>query len=169
MEHLNLTHQQQIEAFFNNQTLSLIQSQLQAIKRAMSDCNVSGEDFLQEGILVVLKKLKTWNPSKGSLTTHCWLDLRSKFNRLKHRQTQQYFLSNSLKFSPFYSDSEEHRLILASFLESLTPLEKQIVALRWSKNSNYALICSELKISLQKLKNHVKIIKHKLTLAGFHP
>lgn len=169
MEHLNLTHQQQIEAFFNNQTLTLIQSQLQAIKRAMSDCNVSGEDYLQEGILVVLKKLKTWNPSKGSLTTHCWLDLRCKFNRLKHRQTQQYLLSNSLKFSAFYTDSEEHRLILASFLDSLTPVEKQIVALRWSKNSNYALICHELKISLQKLKNHVKMIKHKLCLAGFTP
>ena len=84
MQHLNLTHQQQIEAFSNNQTLSLIQSQLQAIKRAMSDCDVSGEDYMQEGIIVVLKKLKTWNPSKGSLTTHCWLDLRCKFNQQRH-------------------------------------------------------------------------------------
>ena len=168
MQHLNLTHQQQIEAFSTNQTLSLIQSQLHAIKRAMSDCGVSGEDYMQEGILVVLKKLKTWNPSKGSLTTHCWLDLRCKFNRLKHHQTQQSLLPLSLKFSAFSYDSEEYRLILVNFLESLTPEEKQIVALRLSRNSTYALICSELKISLQKLKTHVKMIREKLSAAGFN-
>jgi DNA-directed RNA polymerase specialized sigma24 family protein len=126
----------------------------------MRDTAVWGEDYFQEGLCLVLEKLKTWNPNKGTLTSYCWLDIRKRFRRLKYKTyvMECQLLDFPLDNLAFRDDSTEHQMTLNLFWSKLTPLQKQIVRKRLM-GLTQEVIAKTLGLTLRTYKSEVRKIK----------
>lgn len=157
MEYCHLTIEQQA---CETSKLNLVKSQIPAIRRAMRDTAVWGEDYFQEGLCLVLEKLKTWNPNKGTLTSYCWLDIRKRFRLIRHKtsvmecQLRDFSLDNMASLV----DSTEYQMTLNLFWSKLTPLQKQIVRKRLM-GLTQEVIAKTLGLTLRTYKSEVRKIK----------
>lgn len=116
------------------------------------------DDFFQEGLLMLIKAIKTFNESKNkTFTRYFELILRRQFYHLLHRIPAYELNEEVCLYQPCYDPKEE----IPESLSFGSDLEKQIYDLHFIKEMPIKDISKMLKMNAKAIYNAIYRIKEK--------
>lgn len=123
------------------------------------------EDYLQEGRLMLLKAIKSYDPnSRKTFNKYFDLILTNRFIsiiRKDKKETEVAFIAEEMLIAQ--EESKDKKLDDVDFSKlQLSSLEKEIYKLRFLRNLKVSYICQSLNVSEKTVYNSIQRIKRKL-------